>query len=116
MSKRKYSHEYLTYIHSPQWKIKSKQCQQLTLHHCVLFPWHKSNHAHHLTYHNLEYEMPVRDIVPLSDLAHEIAHLWLFWSTPLRYGMNWLLRLLMLFCVIVWRVVWVLEQLTKLMH
>ncbi|BCL39777.1 hypothetical protein [Nostoc sp. MS1] len=116
MSKHKYSSEYLAYIHSPQWKAKSKQCQQLTLNHCVFLPWHKSNHAHHLTYNNLEYEMPVRDIVPLSNFAHEIVHLWFFWNTPVRSVVNWLLRLLMLFCVVFWQVIWVLKQLTKLMH
>ena len=54
---------------SPEWKKKSKHVQRMTSNHCILFPWIKSNHAHHLTYQNLEREMPVRDIVPLSKTA-----------------------------------------------
>ncbi|BAB78144.1 asr7060 (plasmid) [Nostoc sp. PCC 7120 = FACHB-418] len=56
----------------------------------------------------------MRDIVPLCELAHKLVHLWLFWNTPVRCVVNWLLRLLMVFSLFFWRVIWVVKQLTKL--
>jgi len=96
-----HSNEYLTYIKSPQWYAKSRKCQSLTPYHCVLFPWLKSRHCHHLTYHNMTYELPLRDTVPLSVTAHRLIHLPLFWKTALRPWVNWGLRLLMVCWVIV---------------
>jgi hypothetical protein len=97
-----YSNQYLTYVHSPEWKNKSKSCQQLTKNHCVVFPWLKSNHCHHLTYKNLKNEIPIRDTVPLSKTAHSIIHWGIFWKTPLRLPINYLLRLL----TIIWAIFW----------
>jgi hypothetical protein len=99
-----YSNQYLAYIHSTKWKHKSKHCQQLTKYHCIIFPWLRSNHAHHLTYHNLENEIPVRDIVPLSKIAHSIVHYSLFWKTRLRPLVNVLLRFLMFLWIIIWSI------------
>ncbi|WP_242063077.1 hypothetical protein [Nostoc sp. FACHB-145] len=100
-----YSPEYLSYIRSSQWKNKSINCQKLTNFHCIIFPWYKSSHAHHLTYDNLKFELPVKDIVPLSKTAHSLVHWGIFWKTPLRVGVNWLLRLLMVISVITWAII-----------
>lgn len=96
------ANEYLDYIMSPEWRKKSKHVQQMTSNHCILFPWLKSNHAHHLTYRNLKREIPVRDIVPLSKVAHSIIHWRVFWKSPLRPWINFLLRLLMSFWAVFW--------------
>jgi len=100
-----HSNKYLTYIRAPEWYAKSKKCQSLTRHHCVLFPWLKSRHCHHLTYRNLTKEVPLCDTVPLSKSAHQLIHLPLFWKTFLRPSVNWLLRLSMALWVIVYWVV-----------
>lgn len=94
--------EYLDYIKTPQWRNKSKQIQGMSANHCILFPWLKSNDAHHLTYKNLKNEIPIRDIVPLSRYAHNIVHLPIFWKTFLRIWINWLLRSLAIFWIIFW--------------
>ncbi len=99
-----YSNQYLTYIYSPKWKNKSKHCQKLTKNHCIIFPWLKSHHAHHLTYQNLENEIPIRDIVPLSKTAHSIVHWSVFWESPLRPWINFYLRLSMIFWIIIWSI------------
>jgi hypothetical protein len=99
-----YSNQYLAYIYSAKWKNKSKGCQQLTKSHCIIFPWLRTNHAHHLTYRNLKNEIPVRDIVPLSKIAHSIVHWSLFWKTPLRPLVNGILRFLMFLWIIIWSI------------
>jgi hypothetical protein len=97
--------EYLEYIYSPEWRIKSKQVQRLTFNHCILFPWMKSNHAHHLTYKNLKKELPIRDIIPVSKCAHDIIHRPILWKTPLRFLVNFLLRSLMILWIMVWFII-----------
>jgi hypothetical protein len=98
------SPQYYIYINSPEWRQKSKGCQALTKNHCVVFPWTKSRHCHHMTYKNFQKEMPLRDTVPLSKFAHWIVYWWIFWKTPLRPWVNFLLRLLMMFWAIAWLV------------
>jgi hypothetical protein len=94
----KYSTQYLTYIKSIAWRKKSKKCRDLNRNRCVLYPWLKSNHTHHLHYRNLESELPIRDTVPLSEDAHNLIHLTFrgkqpFWGkSRLRQPMSNLLR------------------------
>lgn len=96
------SNKYKTYIISDEWRAKSRNVRDLTNNHCVLFPWMKANHAHHLTYQNMENEIPVRDIIPLSKTAHSIVHWRIFWKTRLRIWMNLILRLLAIFWISFW--------------
>lgn len=90
------SPQYRRYMRSPKWRKKSDFAKWLTRRRCVVFPWLRATNSHHLTYRNLEHELPVRDIVPLSELAHWIFGSWLFRKTLLRVPTNYLLRLLML--------------------
>jgi hypothetical protein len=39
-------------------------------------------------------EWAIRDVVPLSPIAHNIIHWHIFWKTPLRSLVNFLLRVL----------------------
>lgn len=88
-----HSPRYRNYINSPKWKKKSKfLCTIVTGGRCVLFPWLRSSQGHHLTYRNLENEWAIRDVVPLSPIAHKIVHLPLFWKTPLRAIVTFWLR------------------------
>lgn len=100
-----HSPEYKMYITSADWYAKSKSCQRLTKGYCVLFPWRKSRHCHHMTYKNFKHERPLRDTVPLCKTAHSIIHWKVFWKSPLRPWINWMLRFLM--------VVWVLLGLLR---
>lgn len=93
---------YYLYINSPEWKARSKRCQALTKNHCVIFFWAKSRHCHHMTYRNFQKEIALRDTVPLSKFAHWIVHWWIFWKTPLRPWVNFLLRSLLVFWFLVW--------------
>jgi hypothetical protein len=95
------SPEYYQYIQSSEWREKSKACQRLTKNYCVLFPWLKSNHTHHLSYNNFKNEKPLIDLVPLSKVAHSIIHFSLFWKVKkVRLIINIVLRLLMIIWVI----------------
>lgn len=96
-----HSNEYKQYILSPQWRSRSVKCQQLTKNTCVVFPWKKSNHAHHLTYKNFKNEQPLRDIVPLSKDAHQLIHCHLLWKTNLRFVVNWWLRISFLVWILI---------------
>jgi hypothetical protein len=98
-----HSNEYISYIHSTQWYDKRAKCQSLTANHCILFPWLKSRHCHHLTYKNLTREVPLRDIVPLSKTAHTIIHWHILWKIKqVRFIVNLILRALMIVWVAVW--------------
>ena len=88
--------QYLYYINSTEWKQKSRNIQKMTKNRCIVFPWLRSNHTHHLTYRNLKHEIAIRDCVPVSKFAHKILHLKLFWKTPLRTPINYVLRMFML--------------------
>lgn len=97
---KKHSNEYLVWIKSPLWREKSKSTQRLTGNYCVLFPWLKSRHCHHLTYRNMTKEKAFRDCVPLSITAHKLVHLRVFWKSPLRTPVNYLLRFLTILSLI----------------
>ncbi len=96
---RKYSNEYREYLISPQWRIKANKCLRLSKNKCAL-TGKKATHCHHLSYNNLKGELPVRDVVPLSAVAHRFIHCWLLWKTPLRMITNWLLRVLFVIKII----------------
>lgn len=99
VSKPKHSNFYKSYIISPEWRVKSKACIMKTKNRCVLLPFMLARHTHHLTYKNLGKEMFIRDIVPLSKVAHKLVHFDIFWKTPLRPLVNLYLRFI---CLIVW--------------
>ena len=71
---KNFSPKYLNYIHSEEWREKSKRFRRATGDRCVLFPFLRSNHAHHLTYKNLESEQFVRDCVGLNAWSHDLVH------------------------------------------
>jgi hypothetical protein len=105
------SNEYNVYIVSETWRLKSKNCRDLNRNRCVLFPWLKSNHAHHLYYRNMKYELPIRDIVPLSKIAHNLVHCKIlgitpFWGkSPLRVLLSNILRVFYVFSIIFWQTI-----------
>lgn len=97
---KNHSPEYTNYIRSSVWYARSRKFQQATGNRCVLFPWRKSNHAHHLTYSNLQSEKFIRDCVPLSKKAHEIIHHPKLWENRKhRLFVNGYLRIM---GIIVW--------------
>ena len=100
---KNYSSEYISWINSKDWKVKSRKCQALTIKSCILFPWLDSRHTHHLTYRNMKSERPIRDTVPLSVMAHKLIHLRIFWKTGLRKYINYFLRFLMILSIIFWQ-------------
>lgn len=88
------SPEYYSYIQSDAWKSKSKLFKKLFLGRCVLFPWLKSKHNHHLTYANFQNEVYWIDCLPLSETAHAIIHLPFLWKIrTIRLLMNLYLRM-----------------------
>jgi hypothetical protein len=93
MSKKYFSPEYREYMQSFVWHEKSNKCKNATKRICVLFPWLKANHSHHLTYKNFKKEVIVRDIVPLSKVAHKIVHIELFYNTKIKLMVNYYLRI-----------------------
>jgi hypothetical protein len=110
-NKMTHSNRYKTYIISDTWRSKSKKCRNLNRNRCVLFPWLRSNHAHHLHYRNLESELPVRDIVPLSKIAHNLVHIEVFnyhplWGkSPLRIPFSWFLRVFYVISIVFWQTI-----------
>lgn len=100
-----HSNLYKTYIISSVWREKSKYCQSLTRNHCILIPWLRSNHCHHLTYRNLQNEIPVRDTVALSKIAHGVIHCKILWKSPLRVGVNYFLRICMICSILFWNTI-----------
>lgn len=101
-----YSNKYLQWINSPEWKIKSRKCQQLTRKHCIVFPWLNSRHSHHMTYRNMKSEMPIRDTVPLSVTAHKIIHWRIFWKNKkVRPYVNYFLRFCMVWSILFWSLI-----------
>lgn len=103
MGKSWHTPEYTNYISSIEWRNKSKFCQTLTHKHCIIFPWLKSRHGHHLTYKNMKSEIPIRDTVPLSVTGHNIIHLNIFWRNKKnRVWVNYFLRFCMVCSIIFW--------------
>lgn len=95
-----HSNEYTSYIRSSEWHSRAKSCRNLTNDRCILFPWLKAHHTHHLHYQNMKNEMIIRDIVPLSRTAHSLVHIPILWNlsprkpSPLRKPISNLLRVL----------------------
>lgn len=92
------SNRYLAYLGSDKWRQKSKLFRNVMLNRCCVLPFLRSNDAHHMTYANLEHEIFLRDVVPLSNLIHDgivhpIARL-IFLKHDnhfIRFFINWLL-------------------------
>jgi hypothetical protein len=102
------SPEYNAFIHSDEWRKKSKFFVFLTG-RCALFPWKKATCSHHLHYKTpFGHESLIRDCVALSQIAHDIVHLDIFWNlkgnsqTPskLRPWVSNYLRAIAIFLVI----------------
>ena len=66
--------KYIEYINSDKWHNKSKWFRNVMLNRCAVLPFLKSSDAHHMTYANLEYEIFLRDVVPLSRGVHSTVH------------------------------------------
>lgn len=111
------SPEYYKHINSPQWRRTSKFVLWLTMGRCVLFPWLRAKHAHHLGYHRWEIgfiqvagfgaEIAGLDAVGVSKLAHWLIHkcpilnLLLWKCKGSRFVFNLYLRLMFLVLVAV---------------
>ena len=95
------SAEYTSYIQSIEWRGKSNSFLAATGRRCVLYPWKRATHSHHLHYKNLRNEKIVRDCVPLSPQAHKLIHRDIFWNlngnsktpSPLRSYLSNYLRM-----------------------
>lgn len=78
MYRKKYSPEYYQHIilKSKEWQRTCRITHGLNRGYCVVFFWIKSFDCHHLTYANMKArkELPIRDTVPLSRIAHTIIH------------------------------------------
>ncbi len=92
------SNRYLAYLGSDKWRQKSKAFRNVMLNRCCVLPFLKSNDAHHMTYANLEHEIFLRDVVPLSNFIHDgivhpIARLIFLKhdNHTIRFFINWLL-------------------------
>ena len=107
--KAKHSSEYTKYIQGQEWKKTSNFVIWLTGGYCVLHPWKKASHTHHMTYKNMKHELPIRDCVPLSKNAHAFIHQDRFWNlnndsqtpSPLKVWVNWGLRIMMLLAMLI---------------
>jgi len=89
--------KYIKYINSEEWHNKSKWFRNIMLNRCAVLPFLKSSDAHHMTYTNLEHEIFLRDVVPLSRCVHSTVHnicrvLFLKHDNHfIRFFVNWLL-------------------------
>ncbi len=86
---------YRSYIHSKEWRSKTKRFHSLLMHRDCLIPLLKANDIHHMTYHGLGKEIFIIDVVPVSKFTH-------FFADRLRWCMpfNMLLRASCLFWTI----------------
>lgn len=108
MSRNYWQEEYKVYLQSAQWKAIKNQTENLAYGRCVMFPWLKCANVHHMHYGNIQGERqgnsyvftckkdtPIKDIVPLSRLAHKIVHLSCLWKNKKnRKTVNFILRVL----------------------
>ena len=89
--------KYLAYLGSAKWRQKSKAFRNVMLNRCSVLPFLKSSDAHHMTYSNLEHEIFLRDVVPLSRGIHSTVHnicrvFFLKYDNHfIRFFVNWLL-------------------------
>lgn len=88
------SQEYYDYVNSDEWKKKSTFIRKFFFNRCILFPWLKSKHTHHLTYANFKDEWIWYDVLPLSESGHSLIHLPFLWKfLPARWVINFYLRM-----------------------
>ena len=89
--------QYLKYINSDTWRNKSKAFRNVMLNRCSVMPFLRSSDGHHMTYANLEHEIFLRDVVPLSKAVHGTVHnisIAFFLKHDnhfIRFFINWLL-------------------------
>ena len=107
----KFSDPYVRYIRSSQWKRKSKWTRSLTRNRCCFFPFLRAEETHHLTYYfilNLGFnsfglEIPGWHLVPLNRFSHRLLSVGIFWMQPIRFVINFYLRLMFIILVVVMR-------------
>lgn len=99
MPKKRFSAKYRNYIVKRHWTwvFRSKLCKVLLLGRCCICPLLPGGDAAHLTYKNIEHELPLRDIVPMNRFFHRIFDSQLL--KPFRPVLNWLVRGLYLFWI-----------------
>ncbi len=92
------SNEYYEYLNSAEWHRKSRFFQGVMQNRDCVFPFLKTQDAHHMTYRNLKHEVFLRDVVPLNKTFHlKILHPFMrLWHRKhdlpfLRFWVNWLL-------------------------
>lgn len=90
-----HSPEYTRYLQSPEWRAKSNYALAFTGNRCIIFPWLRARHCHHMSYRNFKHEQIWRDTVPLSRTAHSLVHNYFLWKTALRPAVNCYLRLML---------------------
>lgn len=114
--------EYKLYLQSQQWKNIKYTIEALSGNRCVLFPWLSAKNVHHMHYKNIKdqyipigngtykyiftalRDMPVRDVVPLSRIGHQLVHKkWLWKNKKIRRIVNCYLRFAFVMCMIVFR-------------
>ena len=73
MTHKTFSPLYIEHVvnRSPSWVARSQFCIFLLCGRDCLFPLLPATHADHITYRNLGYELPMRDIVPLNRNTHQ---------------------------------------------
>ena len=108
--KSQHSSQYTNYIKSPAWQQKSRWVRSLTRPwwlskyskgRCCLIPFLPAEETHHLTYFLIfnigwnwfGFEQPCWHLVPLSKFSHQIISKPLFWKQPVRFFVNFYLRI-----------------------
>lgn len=74
MMTKRLSPQYRNYIRSDRWRKGWRRGLSLKLLFggCVLCPFLTATQADHLTYRNLEHELPFRDLVPVNKHSHAL--------------------------------------------
>jgi hypothetical protein len=72
----RFSPEYIKHVvaKSPRWKLARWLCMNPLLGRDCVLPVLRAHHCHHLHYRNLGHELPIRDIVPLHRITHDVVH------------------------------------------
>jgi hypothetical protein len=95
--------KYINHVvkRSPYWVAVSKLTKLLILGRCCICPLLPGGDCAHLTYDNLEYELPFRDIVPLNRFFHRIVDSPIFTSKRVKPWRNAFLRVMYAFWIAV---------------
>ena len=64
------SNELIKHMNSDAWRRRSRFFRNVMLNRDCVFPFLKSQDAHHMTYRNLKHEIFLRDVVPLNKKFH----------------------------------------------